>query len=297
MWKIKPLGVLLILAMLAGVGYGLYTLVSPMVGRLPSQAIPTPEIVLKTATPVPPTKPAVQPTAKTAAAQPTAVQVTPIPQTAVPTVKGQATPVPTTIVVAPTKQPGTTTQARPVLTVALDAFGSYFPALQVAQDPNREVDLNIIPFNFDKQYEFTEVERAAKISSGEWDILLTTGDSLAKKGNIGKIIAMVDQSAGADKVAARPTGMDGKPINYFNDLKGKVITFSEGSVGHYQVLALLRVVLLTPTDVKFLPAASVADAVQNFLDKKADAVAGWEPDINGALDAGGKELVSTAWFS
>lgn len=195
----------------------------------------------------------------------------------------------------------TTPVKREKLVLACDAFGSYFPGTQVDQMENRSYDIEMIPFLFDGEggkYDIKEGIRAKNLASGEWDILFTTDNSLARFGNVGVIVAWIDQSAGADKVVAWPNAVTvpGRAVSKFNDLSGLTITYSEGSVGHYQVLALLRVVGLTTNNVKMLPASSVAEAVQFFIDKKADAVAGWEPDITKAIDAGGKELVSSDWW-
>lgn len=243
-----------------------------------------------------------QPATATRQVVPTAVitQATPVPA------KPTSPPIPTVIIstqiptVAPTTQPSQ--GQKPVITVGFDAFGSYLTLLQFADNHDTSYELKLVPFLWDGEegkYDFKEDVRADKLAKGEWDILLTTSDSLARKGsNIGKIVTEVDQSAGADKIIAWPTSVtvSNKPINKFNDLIGLTVTYSEGSVGQYQVLSTLRVVGIKPDQVHFLPAKSVAEAISNFLDHQADAVAGWEPDIQDAIDAGGRELVSSEWW-
>ncbi len=232
--------------------------------------------------------------------------------TATPAQKAATTAQPTSAATAaPTTVPATKPQptsapiAKQKLVVAFDSFGSYFPVIQVIQQNDGTYTVIPILFSFKTKEDddplnvFTEEERAAKIKSGEWDILLTTGDSLGKKGNIGKIVSIIDQSAGADKIVRWPESVTkpGVKIGKVNDLLGMSITYSDGSVGQFQALATLRLCPdLKPSDVKFLPAEDVASAVKLFTDKKADAVAGWEPDINGAIEAGGEELVSTSWW-
>lgn len=249
-------------------------------------ATPAIVVVAKTATPV--------------SAKPTAVLATATPVSKTAEATATNTQVQPTTEQATEPQPTLVSTAEEEITVAGDSFGSYFTVCLVDQ-MKRSYSLKVIPFLIDGKggkYDFSEEQRASNIKDGTWDILLTTADGLAKKGNIGKIVAYIDQSAGADKIIAWPESVTqpGKKIGYFNDLKGMTITFSEGSVGQYQVLALLRVVLLTSSDVKFLPAQSVAEAVDLFLTKKADAVAGWEPDINKATEAGGIELASSSWW-
>lgn len=278
--RIKPFGcfVLVVLLLVAG-----YFLVAPAVLQRLNRA-PAP-----TAIPiyVPPTPRPIQP--PPVVTRPTATTTTPVKPTAA--------------------------SSKPVtLTVAFDSFGSYFTVAQIDQ-MERQYGLELIPFNFNKPKQpangiewsqaekenyfiWTEDERAAKIKSGEWDILLTTLDSLSRKGNIGYIIAMIDQSAGADKIVAYPRAANGRYLNIFNDIEGSTVVFSEGSVGQYQLLAVLNYVNIPPDKVTMVGLSSVTDAVEYFIQKKADVVAGWEPDISNALtpDVGGREWVSSAWW-
>lgn len=246
---------------------------------------------------------------------------TPVPVQPTQVPVAQATPVKPTVsstkttAVPPTTvpQPTAVTQ-KETLTVAFDSFGSYFTVAQIDQMA-RQYDLKLIPFNFNikekpangtewsaeekLQYNiYTEDERAAKLKNGEWDVLLTTLDSLSRKGNIGYVVAVIDQSAGADKIVAYPRAANGHPLNIFNDIEGSTVAFSEGSVGQYQLLATLRLVGISADKITMKGQPSVADAVQYFIDRKADVVAGWEPDINNTLtpDVGGREWVSSAWW-
>ncbi|HEY3291892.1 MAG TPA: ABC transporter substrate-binding protein, partial [Anaerolineae bacterium] len=83
-------------------------------------------------------------------------------------------------------------------------------------------------------------------------------------------------------------------IKTINDLKGKRIAFSRGSVGEYFVYYTLSIARLNPRfDVTLVPQDSVENAVKAFNDGKADAVAGWEPDIYNAKSSGGVALLSS----
>jgi hypothetical protein len=66
-----------------------------------------------------------------------------------------------------------------------------------------------------------------------------TLDGLAKQSDpaIGAITTMIDESVGADKLVAKPE------ITTVNDLKGKKIAFSTGSVGEY--FLMVRFTLVT----------------------------------------------------
>ncbi len=179
----------------------------------------------------------------------------------------------------------------PVYICGADSFGSYFvlQQMQVAGiDVANGFHLGIVPFGLDgiESYNISEEARGAALQSGQWDCMLLTANSLVLS-NAGVITALVDESAGADQLWVRN-------IATINDLRGKQITFSRGSVGEFIVLFVLNVARLNPrTDVMLLPADSVSDAVTIFNRGQADAVSGWEPDIYGAAQGGGTPLLSS----
>ncbi len=180
----------------------------------------------------------------------------------------------------------------PTYICGADAFGSYF-TLQQMQMSGKDIEhgfrLGIVPFQLNNlpEYNIAEEQRAALLETGQWDCLLTTLDAVAL-GSPGIVTAIVDESAGADQFWVRG-------INTINDLKGKRITFSRGSIGEYFVYYVLSIARLNPRfDVTLVPRDSVAEAVQAFNDGQADAVSGWEPDIYEAKNSGGVSLLSSA---
>ncbi len=177
----------------------------------------------------------------------------------------------------------------PVYICGADSFGSYF-VLQQMQMSGKDVahgfHLGIIPFSLDQTYEISEEQRGALLRSGQWDCMLATLESIALS-SPGVVTAIVDESAGADQLWVRG-------ISTINDLKGKRITFSRGSVGEYFVYYALSIARLNPRfDVTLLPQDSVAEAVAFFNSGQADAVSGWEPDIYEARNSGGVPLLSS----
>ena len=180
----------------------------------------------------------------------------------------------------------------PTYVCGADAFGSYFTLQQMqvsGQDVAHGFHLSIVPFFLDDDpaYDVSEEQRTALLESGQWDCLLTTLDSVALK-NPGVITAIVDESAGADQLW-------GRGISTINDLKGKRITFSRGSVGEYFAYYALSIAEVNPRfDVTLVPQDSVADAVAAFNAEQADVVSGWEPDIYDAEATGGQPLLSSA---
>ncbi len=179
----------------------------------------------------------------------------------------------------------------PTYICGADAFGSYF-TLQQMQMSGKDIEhgfhLGIIPFflNDDPNYDVSEEQRTALLNSGQWNCLLTTLDSVALSAP-GVITAIVDESAGADQLWARDVGT-------INDLEGKRIAFSRGSVGEYFVYYALSIAQLSPrSQVTLVPQDSVADAVAAFNNGQADVVSGWEPDIYDAEQSGGVSLMSS----
>ncbi len=181
---------------------------------------------------------------------------------------------------------------RPTYICGADAFGSYF-TLQQMQISGKDLDhgfhLGIVPFFLDEDpaYDVSEEQRTALLDHGEWDCLLTTADSVALS-SPGVITAIVDESAGADQLWARD-------VPTINDLSGKRIAFSRGSVGEYFVYYSLSIARLNPRfDVTLVPVDSVTEAVEAFNNGQADVVSGWEPDIYEAETGGGIPLISSA---
>ncbi len=183
-----------------------------------------------------------------------------------------------------------TTPATANLTVAYDSYAPYFP-VRIAETQGyykaRNLTIKQVPFGLGGDY--NEEQRRAALKSGTFDILLTTLDAVALFGDdqTGKVVALVDESAGADKIVVRPS------IARLNDLKGKRIAYSTGSVGEFYLYASLNLVGLKGSDVLLRPAESVDKAVDLFVRNEVDAVVGWEPTIQAALDSGGKLLLGT----
>ncbi len=177
----------------------------------------------------------------------------------------------------------------PAYVCGADAFGSYFTLQQMQMaglDVENGFHLGIVPFDLTDEYTVTEDQRTALLDAGQWDCLLTTLDSVALS-SPGVITAIVDESAGADQLW-------GRDIETINDLEGKRITFSQGSVGEYFVYYTLNMAQLSPrSQVTLVPQDTVADAVAAFNDGQADVVSGWEPDIYDAEQSGGEPLLSS----
>jgi NitT/TauT family transport system substrate-binding protein len=189
-------------------------------------------------------------------------------------------------------QPGQTptAPAGAAITVAYDSYAPYFPVrIAEAQGYYRARNLNVKQIGFGLNGDFNEEQRRAALKDGTFDVLLTTLDAVAlfPDDQVGKVVAIVDESAGADKIVARA------PITRLNDLRGKRIAYSAGSVGEFYLYASLNLVGLKASDVQLRPVGTVDEAVDLFVQNQVDAVVGWEPTIQAAIDSGGKVLLGS----
>lgn len=182
------------------------------------------------------------------------------------------------------------------VTVAYDAYAPYYP-VRIAQTlglaASRDLTLKPIPFGLAGANIYSEAARRQAVKDGSFDILLTTLDAVAlfPDDQTGKVVALIDESAGADKLVARA------PIARLNDLRGQRITFSSGSVSEFFLYANLALVGLTPKDVRLVPAENIDEAVRLFTSGAADALVGWEPTIQEALKQPGvKTLIGSDNF-
>jgi NitT/TauT family transport system substrate-binding protein len=195
-----------------------------------------------------------------------------------------AAPKPTQAALAvPTETPAPPSKG--TITFAFDAFATYYPGIIIDVKgllKKRGYDLALVPFGFDGMNDVTEDQRWAKLKSGEYDVLASTLDGFARVAgpDVGSITALIDESAGADKIVGRPG------ITSINDLKGKKIAFSKGSVSEYFLYYALKLAGMTPQDVLLLPQESTEAAVKAYIDGQADALSAWEPNV---LDAEAKD--------
>jgi NitT/TauT family transport system substrate-binding protein len=248
---------------------------------LPGQVQPTQAPIIIIASPLPQGNP------PTAVPQPTVAGQAQPTQAGIPT--QAAAPTQAASAPAPTVPAGSASKG--TVTFAFDAFATYYPGIiidvkQLLQA--RGYELKLVPFGLDAAAP-SEEERWAKLKSGEWDVLATTLDGFARQSDpsIGAITAVIDESAGADKLVAKPE------IATINDLKGKRIAFSQGSVGEYFLYYALSLAGLGPQDVTLAPQPEVADAVKVYTDGQADAVSAWVPDVEAAEQQGAQVVIAS----
>src|SRR5215213_8439560 len=190
----------------------------------------------------------------------------------------------------PTDAPSSSSKG--TVTFAFDAFATYYPGIIIDVKgllKKRGYDLALVPFGFNGMNDVTEDQRWAKLKSGEYDVLASTldGFSRAASPDVGSITALIDESAGADKIVGHPE------ITSINDLKGKKIAFSKGSVSEYFLYYALKLAGMTPQDVTLLPQESTDAAVAAYIGGQADALSAWEPNVLDAEAKGAKVIVAS----
>lgn len=182
---------------------------------------------------------------------------------------------------------------RQKLTACIVNFGPYFPVLLIP-NTNPAYELEVVPMNFYETPEqlengdfinpAEEVDQIAMLTDGRCDLLFTTVDVIAKHPTMGKLIAVIGQSDGADKTAAWNTGVTpqclGKPINIFNDAVGCRFAVAEDSVGYKQTLSFLKLSNIPVTQVYIDTYPTPEDAVAACLDHADDICSGWLPSID-----------------
>jgi hypothetical protein len=103
-------------------------------------------------------------------------------------------------------------------------------------------------------------------------VILTTMNSYALWGGpeIGKVTAIVGESAGADKAIVQASA-----IQTFNDMAGKAFAYSDSSVSEYLLYYMLRVGGIPVGQVIRFGQENLNQAVRRYLDRQAHGVIGW----------------------
>jgi ABC-type nitrate/sulfonate/bicarbonate transport system substrate-binding protein/outer membrane protein OmpA-like peptidoglycan-associated protein len=239
------------------------------------------------------------------------------PATEVPSLEPTATPAPTALVL--NLAPAPTVQATAVadnggfqsevpvpqssgtfplgtITVAFDKeFPPYSPVVMLYQEKlaeKRGLGVHFVPFDIEDKNRISETRRGELLQSGGFDVLLTTMNSYALWGgpDIGKVTAIIGESAGADKAIAQ-----GDQIKTFNDFYGKAVAYSDSSVSEYLLYYMLRAGGVPAQAVIRFGQENLNQAVRRYDDRQAHAVVGWtSSDLDGALKQPGSKVLMTS---
>lgn len=162
------------------------------------------------------------------------------------------------------------------VTIAFDKeFPPYAPVVLLYQEKlaeKRGLGVRFVPFDIEDRNRISEARRAELLNTGGFDILLTTMNSYALWGgpNVGKITAIVGESAGADKAV-----VEASTVQTFNDMAGKAFAFSDSSVGEYLLYYMLRAGGVPANQVIRFGQENLNQAVRRFMNREAHGVIGW----------------------
>lgn len=162
------------------------------------------------------------------------------------------------------------------VTIAFDKeFPPYAPVVLLYQErlaEKRGLGVRFIPFDIEDKNRFAEWRRAELLQNGGFDIMLTTMDTFALYGHpgMGKITAIIGESAGADKAV-----VEASTVRTFNDLEGKAFAYSDSSVSEFLLYYMLRVAGIPPERVIRFGHENLNQAVRRFLAREAHGVIGW----------------------
>lgn len=172
---------------------------------------------------------------------------------------------------------------RPVFTVAFEASASHLPVIHVAEFEHEEYQLSLLPLDFNRENWYSAEDLARMLETGEVDVLFTGSQFLPRFGNIGVVIFPVSQSMGADQIVSWTESIT----------QSTTIAVVENSRGHFLTLLSLRLNNKAVDSIEFVYTTTEDEAVQQFLLKKVDAVAGRGP-IERAILVGGTEIASSS---
>jgi len=162
------------------------------------------------------------------------------------------------------------------ITVAFDKeFPPYAPVVLLFQEKlaeKRRLGVRFVPFDIEDKNRISEARRGDLLRSGGFDILLTTMGSYALYGgpDVGKVTAIVGESAGADKAVVQASS-----IQTFNDMAGKAFAFSDSSVSEYLLYYMLRVGGVPASQTIRFGQENLNQAVRRYLAREAHGVIGW----------------------
>ena len=182
------------------------------------------------------------------------------------------------------------------ITVAFDKeFPPYSPVVMLYQEKlaeKRGLGVHFVPFDIEDKNRISETRRGALLASGGFDILLTTMNSYALWGgpDVGRITAIIGESAGADKAVVRADS-----IKTFNDFYGKAVAYSDSSVSEYLLYYMLRAGGVPAQAVIRFGHENLNQAVRRYTARQAHAVVGWtSSDLDAAIKEPGSKVLMTS---
>lgn len=165
----------------------------------------------------------------------------------------------------------------PEVKIGIATWPGFAPVF-LAKQRNYFGDVTVVPQVLD---DFTA--RQAAFTSGKTDFTIYTIDSLAfdaAAGVRGKIVMVLDKSAGADGIVARPE------IRSLGQLKGRKIAYTRGSPAHFLLYSALAKAGLNISDVTAVEVDDPTRAAEAYLAGSVDAAVTWEPYLSQIKQSG-----------
>jgi ABC-type nitrate/sulfonate/bicarbonate transport system substrate-binding protein len=182
------------------------------------------------------------------------------------------------------------------ITVAFDKeFPPYSPVVMLYQEKlaeKRGLGVHFVPFDIEDKNRISETRRGELLQSGGFDILLTTMNSYTLWGgpDIGRVTAIIGESAGADKAVVQTD-----KIKTFNDLYGKAVSYSDSSVSEYLLYYMLRAGGVPAEAVIRFGQENLNQAVRRYDDRESHAVVGWtSSDLDLAMKQPNSKVLMTS---
>jgi ABC-type nitrate/sulfonate/bicarbonate transport system substrate-binding protein len=182
------------------------------------------------------------------------------------------------------------------ITVAFDKeFPPYSPVVMLYQEKlaeKRGLGVHFVPFDIEDKNRISETRRGELLKGGGFDILLTTMNSYALWGgpDVGKVTAIIGESAGADKAVVQSD-----KIKTFNDFYGKAVSYSDSSVSEYLLYYMLRAGGVPAQAVIRFGQENLNQAVRRYDDRESHAVVGWtSSDLDTATKQPGSKVLMTS---
>ncbi len=182
------------------------------------------------------------------------------------------------------------------VTVAFDKeFPPYATAVLLHQEKlaeKRGLGVRFVPFDIEDKNRISEQRRAELLQSGGFDLLLTTMNSYALWGGpqVGRITAIVGESAGADKAIVQAS-----EVPTFNDMRGRAFAYSDSSVSEYLLYYMLRVGGVPVGETIRFGQENLNQAVRRYLAREAHGVIGWTSgDMDQAAQRGDSKVLMTS---
>jgi ABC-type nitrate/sulfonate/bicarbonate transport system substrate-binding protein len=182
------------------------------------------------------------------------------------------------------------------ITVAFDKeFPPYSPVVMLYQEKlaeKRGLGVHFVPFDIEDKNRISETRRGDLLENGGFDVLLTTMNSYALWGgpDVGRVTAIIGESAGADKAIVRAGS-----INTFNDFYGKAVAYSDSSVSEYLLYYMLRAGGVPAQAVIRFGQENLNQAARRYDDQQAHAVIGWtSSDLDTAMNQPDSKVLMTS---